>query len=420
MNKFKVIQVGLLVLAVTLWIGNTQASPNGPNNNYTGSPPDYNNCTLCHSTYPVNSGAGGITVSGVPASYTPGTTYPLLLTVADPQAMRWGFQVTALDPTWQTAGNLSVADPVNTQLNPFLPIDVIMHTNTGTYAGTPTSGSWTFDWTAPASGDEVTFYFAGNAANNNGFNTGDYIYTDTLMVSAEPSYPYFIVDVTYVSGSPVPVGGANLYYGIFIENASGAVQDWDGWVAVEYEGGSPQTLLVREIFNYQPGWQVNRPDVFYPVPGSWPGGNYELFLRVGDHPNVVWHEDSFTFEKLGAADNGFTFGDHLPTASFPDPFDEIIETVTDAAIPAETKLLGNYPNPFNPSTVLSFNLYGASFVNLAVYDVSGRRVAELVNGWRDAGHHDVTFDASNLTSGIYVYTLTAGDYQATGKMVLMK
>ncbi len=79
-----------------------------------------------------------------------------------------------------------------------------------------------------------------------------------------------------------------------------------------------------------------------------------------------------------------------------------------------------FPNPFNPSTVLSYQLQAASKVNLSVYDIQGRLVAMLTDGVRGAGIHQVTFDASNLASGVYVYQLTAGSFNASGKMVLMK
>ncbi|TKJ41217.1 hypothetical protein CEE37_06010 [candidate division LCP-89 bacterium B3_LCP] len=80
----------------------------------------------------------------------------------------------------------------------------------------------------------------------------------------------------------------------------------------------------------------------------------------------------------------------------------------------------NHPNPFNPSTVLSYKLPVASIVNLSIYDISGRLVAELVDGWRDAGVHEVTFDGSSLASGIYIYQLDIGSNSVSGKMVLMK
>ena len=79
-----------------------------------------------------------------------------------------------------------------------------------------------------------------------------------------------------------------------------------------------------------------------------------------------------------------------------------------------------HPNPFNPATALSYQLPASSFVSLRVYDIAGKLVQTLVNGWRDAGSHEATFDGSNLTSGVYIYRLIAGDFAASGKMVLMK
>ena len=79
-----------------------------------------------------------------------------------------------------------------------------------------------------------------------------------------------------------------------------------------------------------------------------------------------------------------------------------------------------YPNLFNPITTISFSLPEASQVILRVYDVQGQVVARLVNGWQDAGSHNVAFDGTNLASGIYVYRLTAGGFNATGKLILLK
>ncbi|MBU1131516.1 T9SS type A sorting domain-containing protein [Patescibacteria group bacterium] len=84
------------------------------------------------------------------------------------------------------------------------------------------------------------------------------------------------------------------------------------------------------------------------------------------------------------------------------------------------KLADNYPNPFNLTTVISYQLPTNSQVNVQVYDTAGRLIATLVDGWRQPGTHEVTFDGSNLPSGVYVYRLQAGEFSATGKMVLMK
>ncbi len=80
----------------------------------------------------------------------------------------------------------------------------------------------------------------------------------------------------------------------------------------------------------------------------------------------------------------------------------------------------NYPNPFNPFTNIGFWIPDFGFVTLKVYDVLGREVAMLVNEEKPAGSYKVKFDGSNLSSGIYFYRLTAGNYTMVKKMVLMR
>lgn len=80
----------------------------------------------------------------------------------------------------------------------------------------------------------------------------------------------------------------------------------------------------------------------------------------------------------------------------------------------------NFPNPFNPETVIAFDLPEAAATKLVVTNALGQAVATLVNGQLDAGHHNVTFDGKSLPSGIYFYHLTAGDFTSLRKMVLLK
>ena len=96
------------------------------------------------------------------------------------------------------------------------------------------------------------------------------------------------------------------------------------------------------------------------------------------------------------------------------------EEVVDRIVPTAFRLYSNYPNPFNPSTTISFELPSASPVQLAVYDIMGHRVATLLNEWRDIGTHRVSFDASQLASGIYFYKMQTGEFSAVKKMVLLK
>lgn len=89
-------------------------------------------------------------------------------------------------------------------------------------------------------------------------------------------------------------------------------------------------------------------------------------------------------------------------------------------IPAEYKIEQNYPNPFNPLTNINFDLPEEGFVSLSVYDVNGRLINELVKGNLYAGRHSVSWNASDHSSGIYFYKITAGDFTAVRKMILVK
>lgn len=80
----------------------------------------------------------------------------------------------------------------------------------------------------------------------------------------------------------------------------------------------------------------------------------------------------------------------------------------------------NYPNPFNPSTKIDFSIPSTGLVQLKVYNVLGQEVATLVNENMTVGSHSVTFDASRLASGIYLYKLVTGNFVSTKKMVLLK
>ena len=89
-------------------------------------------------------------------------------------------------------------------------------------------------------------------------------------------------------------------------------------------------------------------------------------------------------------------------------------------LPAVTSLSQNYPNPFNANTSISYTLAEAGNVNLSVYDISGRLVTTLVDGYQEAGEHVASWDASQVSSGVYFYKLSTADYSATKKMHLLK
>ncbi len=92
----------------------------------------------------------------------------------------------------------------------------------------------------------------------------------------------------------------------------------------------------------------------------------------------------------------------------------------DDLLPAEFKLEQNYPNPFNPSTTIQFAVPERSKVLIKIYDILGSEVITLVDEEMEAGWHKKNFDASSLSSGIYLFRMDAGSYVNTKKMILIR
>ena len=90
------------------------------------------------------------------------------------------------------------------------------------------------------------------------------------------------------------------------------------------------------------------------------------------------------------------------------------------SVPSNYLLYQNYPNSFNPTTVVKYQIPELSFATLKVYDVLGKEIATLVNEEKAAGTYAVEFDATSIPSGIYFYKLQAGNFVETKKMILMK
>jgi hypothetical protein len=83
-------------------------------------------------------------------------------------------------------------------------------------------------------------------------------------------------------------------------------------------------------------------------------------------------------------------------------------------------LAQNFPNPFNPSTIIAYSISASSNVTIKIYNVLGELVTTLVNEYQSVGSYNINFNASGLSNGIYFYKLQAGNYTATKKMLLLK
>jgi len=182
-------------------------------------------------------------------------------------------------------------------------------------------------------------------------------------------------------------------------------------------------------FGYDDGnhgiWNVKYPDVITTNGGS------EVALRY-DASKVAGIQYSGTVSGGTSACKivyiGFPFGtiyDESKREEFAGKilkyfgYDDTKSSVNNVT-PNEFKLIGNYPNPFNNSTVIKFNLPNSGNVEITVYNINGQKVATAFNGNLNAGINNISFTSDNLSSGIYIYRVKTNSNISQGKMMLIK
>lgn len=193
LNYKKKLQAVALLLTITAVV---YAKITGPEPGYTNAPNDIGNCVFCHDTFHAeNVGSGTVTVAGGPINgvYEPGQQYTLTVTVSQsqPRRQRFGFQMTALDGSNHRAGTLAAlsGDAQVLSETGFGGRQYIEHTEPGTLPNASNSRVWQVRWTAPDTDvGTVAFYIAGNAANGDGTNQNDYIYTSKFFADSPTSH----------------------------------------------------------------------------------------------------------------------------------------------------------------------------------------------------------------------------------------
>jgi hypothetical protein len=216
-------------------------------------------------------------------------------------------------------------------------------------------------------------------------------------------------------GAPivVPDTGGWFNYNITLINNSVVPETFQSWIMVMLPNGAAYGPVLGPVtMTLQPGANYSRYRT-QEVPGSAPPGVYAYRAFTGEYPEK-WDSTSFNFTKLGINLQGSGWGDWT-CAGEPFPGEQPVAAFIPSGL--DLRIL---PNPFNAATAITFKLDANGWVSLKVYDAAGRLVATLSDGWRLAGTHQATFDGSNLASGVYLYSLTAGQQNSTGKMVLLK
>ncbi|MBO6620977.1 MAG: T9SS type A sorting domain-containing protein [Balneola sp.] len=138
---------------------------------------------------------------------------------------------------------------------------------------------------------------------------------------------------------------------------------------------------------------------------------YDLVLGEWEELPSTVDTEANTISGTTTKFSGFGAGEKQPSVGIADDLEIIPETYS---------LNQNYPNPFNPSSTIRFGIPEAAVVKLEVYNLLGQRVKSLINTRKSAGFHTVTFDASDLSSGMYIYRIQAGDFVSIKKMTLIK
>ncbi len=256
------------------------------------------------------------------------------------------------------------------------------------------------------------------------------------VMSDDPDNMQVDLPVTFVVGGqviltatpwniPTFVGpnGGSFRWDAYVENISGGTITFDAWTGLTLPTGMPYEPL--DLFTgltlIDGGILMASPN--QAVPGFAPPGIYTYHAKVGDFiGGVVLAEATFDFAKLPlpgpAVANGFNANGWILTDFF--EMDEL-GVVEDAGLPTEYSMENAYPNPFNPTTTISVGLPEDALMKVSVYNVVGQEVAVLANGAYNAGYHNLTFNASNLSSGIYfVQASVPGRMDMVQKVMLMK
>ncbi len=295
----KLILPSLCTLLVLIGVAGLNASlldySSGPPNDRACAPPSYSNCSQCHASFVLNSGPGMVEILDVPAVYSPGANYTLRVSLTDPAASRWGFELTAMDTSSNGAGVLTPLD-AETQVHSSPSADFIKHTSVGTAAGTTGGHVWRFRWTAPAANTGIVRFFAtGNAADHSFSTTGDYIYSTASSSAASVAADASIV---LQPDDNRPNLGTNWTVRARIRNHTASSNSMVVVSRVRLANGSyfPSSgwLLPPANVTIVPAGQES-VDLVHLVPASAPliTATYEAF--AGRVPSTLVASDSFTF-----------------------------------------------------------------------------------------------------------------------------
>ncbi|MFH1861690.1 MAG: T9SS type A sorting domain-containing protein, partial [bacterium] len=224
------------------------------------------------------------------------------------------------------------------------------------------------------------------------------------------------VQITLTPTSPpivIPATGGSFSYTIEVTNNDVVAREATIWCNLTKPNGVIYGPVLGPVtITMSPSLVVNRVRN-QNIPDWAPAGVYSFNGYVASQGDTA--TANFPFEKL-ATGNGIVYNGWANTGEEFDPW----LTQQGTVLPEVCLLEGAFPNPFNPTSAIRFQIPESAPVQLAIYDISGSLVATLVDGWRTAGSYEATFDGTNLASGVYICRLNAGAVTTSMKLLLLK
>jgi len=260
---------------------------------------------------------------------------------------------------------------------------------------------------------EQTALDLGSAGKDNLYGAG---LINVLSAVNAVSSPTLSMDVNTSAVSPpitIPANGGSFQYNISVHNLGTSPATFQLWNKVR-NSANVYTNVFGPISRTLPAGGNPARVLLQTIASTISSGTLYFITYVGNYPGTIADSSFFTITKSAVADGGPIV--QYNTGSGWD----VEQSAVTTAIP-EAYALGNaYPNPFNPTTTIPFALAQAGHVSLKVYNLNGQEVASVLEGNLDAGQHQVTFDASKLSSGVYLYQLNADGFSQSKKFTLMK
>lgn len=228
------------------------------------------------------------------------------------------------------------------------------------------------------------------------------------------------ITLTIIPGDTVVAHTDTLCYHVICENRTPDYQSLSFKVNVRLPNGNMYGPIFGPARFGMFGYGISRGDMCHFVPPQAPIGDYWLFAEV--YNLELSARDSMAFAVTGdgqLAGLESALGEwQTVVARLGDQ--DLLGGGIEIGIPTQFALQGNYPNPFNASTTINYQLPTTSDVKLEVYNLLGRNVATMVDERQQAGYRSVIWDASEVSSGLYFYKLTAGEFTETRRMMLVK